>query len=280
MKITLKKLNAAFVSGLIRLSGLGLKAEYITSAPSAQNALDLFKGEWASKLPPPFEHLVAGEAALFDDNRMKWMAEQLADMRGMSILECGPLEGGHTYMLKQFGVESILSIEASTRAYLKCLVLKELLGLHGSHFVLGDFVSYLRDSKRFDLVVACGVLYHLVNPIEAIAYISKATDQVYIWTHYYDRKMIESQRVLSHRFQSSKQSEFGGFKHTLYRQHYQTRLGNPGFMGGSAEYSNWISRDDLTGALEFFGFNEITVQFDQSNGPAGPSISLLARRRT
>jgi len=126
------------------------------------------------------------------------------------------------------GVASILSIEANTRAYLRCLVIKELLKLRKSQFVLGDFVGYLQNSKHYDLIVACGVLYHLVNPIEAIAYMSKATDQVYVWTQYYDKNTIDSQPMITHRFQSSAQSEYGGFRHTLHRQLYQTRLGNPG----------------------------------------------------
>jgi hypothetical protein len=183
-------------------------------------------------------------------------------------------------MLEQLGVASILSIEANTRAYLRCLVIKELLKLRKSQFVLGDFVGYLQNSKHYDLIVACGVLYHLVNPVEAIAYMSKATDQVYIWTQYYDKNTIDSQPMITHRFQSSAQSEYGGFRHTLHRQLYQTRLGNPGYIGGSAHYSNWLSREDLIGALNFFGFNDIAVQYDQLDGVNGPNISLLARRTT
>lgn len=34
---------------------------YITSAPSQQNALDLFKGEWASRLTDNFQELSAGQ---------------------------------------------------------------------------------------------------------------------------------------------------------------------------------------------------------------------------
>jgi len=280
MKITLKKLKAVITDRAMRLAGLDLKVEYVTAAPSAQNSLDLFKGEWTSKLPPPIENLVAGEARLFEDARIIWLAEKLANIREISVLECGPLEGAHTYMLEQFGVASILSIEANTRAYLRCLVLKELLKLRKSQFVLGDFVGYLQNSKHYDLIVACGVLYHLVNPVEAIAYMSKATDQIYIWTQYYDKNIIDPQPMIAHRFESSAQSEYGGFRHTLHRQLYQTRLGNPGYIGGSAHYSNWLSREDLIGALNYFGFNDIAVQYDQLDGVNGPNISLLARRTT
>jgi hypothetical protein len=279
MKFTVKKLNTIIKDRALKLAGLDLKAEYITTGPSPQNALDLFKGEWASRLPSPFENLNAGQAGLFEDGRIKWLGEKLGKVDHMHVLECGPLEGGHTYMLEQLGVASILSIEASTHAFLRCLVVSELLGLKKSQFVLGDFVSYLRDSHAYNLVLACGVLYHLVNPVEAIALIARATDTVYIWTHYYDDEKVKSNATLGHHFQSSSQSVHDGFHHTLYRQHYQLRLGNPGFMGGSEHYSHWLSREDLIGALKHFGFDEITVQFDQTDGPAGPNISLLARRK-
>jgi hypothetical protein len=280
MKSRIDKLNAAIKDRALRIVGLDLKAEYITTSPSDQNALDLFKGEWASRLPAPFENLSAGDADLFHDNRIVWLGERLNNIESMHVFECGPLEGAHTYMLEKMGAASILSVEASTHAFLRCLVLKELLQLKKSQFMLGDFVSYMRDAKRYDLVLACGVLYHLVNPVEAIALMSKVTDQLYLWTHYYDEDKIKARGILAHHFGSSSPAEHDGFKHLLHRQNYQSRLGNPGFMGGSERYSHWLSRDDLIGALNFFGFNDVEVQFDITDSPAGPNISLLARRRT
>src|ERR1700744_4908288 len=110
MKFTLKKLKSAFKDRALRLSGLDLKAEYITSAPSPQNSLDIFKGEWASRFPPPFQELRAGEARLFEDERISWLGQVLGTISRMHVLECGPLEGGHTYMLEQLGASSILSV--------------------------------------------------------------------------------------------------------------------------------------------------------------------------
>lgn len=278
MKITSKKLNAVVKDRVLRLAGLDLKAEYITTFPSAQNALDIFKDEWASRLPAPFQDLKAGDTGLFEDGRINWLGERIGDVDQMHVLECGPLEGGHTYMLERLGVASILSIEANTRAFLRCLVLKELLGLQRSRFMLGDFVSYLRNCSRYDLIVACGVLYHLVNPVEAIALMANATDQLYIWTHYFDEDKVKAQPALARHFQSSALMEHNGFRHSVHRQNYQTRLGNPGFMGGSEYYSHWLSREDLLGALAFFGFNDIAIQFDQPDSLHGPNISLMAKR--
>lgn len=274
-----KKFKAVVKDRALRLAGLDLKAEYVTSVPSPQNALDLFRGEWASKLPPPFENLVAGDAELFNDTRIAWLGERIDNLKTAHVLECGPLEAGHTYSLEKLGVASIVSVEASSHAFLRCLVVKEIVGLQRSRFLLGDFVSYLRAGKRYDLVLACGVLYHLVNPVEAIALMSKATDQLYIWTQYYDDAIVKARPLLAHHFQSSVPSECEGFRHTLHRQVYQTRLGNAAFMGGSESYSHWLSRADLLGALNFFGFNNIEIQFDDQAAASGPNISLFAKRK-
>ena len=84
------------------------------------------------------------------------------------------------------------------RAYLKCLIVKEILGLQRSRFLLGDFVSYLKESKEsFDI---SGVLYHTRNPAELIHLCSKKTDKVIIWTHYYDKEVIENNPILSKKF--------------------------------------------------------------------------------
>lgn len=278
MKTPLKKLKAAMKDRALRLTGLDLKAEYITTFPCAQNALDVFKGEWNARLPHPLQNLKAGNSLVFEDPRMIWLGGQLNTPGSLRVLECGPHEGAQTYMLEKLGVASILSIEANTHAFLRCLVLKELLGLKRSRFMLGDFVSYLRSSDRYDLIIASGVLYHLVNPVEAIALMSKITDRVYVWSHYYDEKTTKAHPLLAHHFRSSSSAEHAGFKHTLHRQHYQTRLGNAAFNGGSQHYSHWLSREDLLGSLRFFGFNDISIQYDHADDGPGPNISLLARR--
>ncbi|WP_207954636.1 hypothetical protein [Saccharopolyspora elongata] len=71
--------------------------EYVTSAPSPQNAVDVFAGEWSSQLPAPLQHVQAGPLPLFDDARVSWAIECFGGVAGSRVLEIGPLEGGHTY---------------------------------------------------------------------------------------------------------------------------------------------------------------------------------------
>ena len=65
---------------------------------------------------------------------------------------------------------SVVAVESNTRAYLKCLVVKELLDLQRCHFLLGDFVPYLQETpERFELLLASGVLYHSPDPLAMLA---------------------------------------------------------------------------------------------------------------
>src|SRR5438270_13840949 len=82
---------------------------YVGAAPSAQTALDIFDGEWASCLPPPLGQARAGRIGLFDDRRIHWLVDQLGGVAGRRVLELGPLEAGHTYMLDRAGVKSTLA---------------------------------------------------------------------------------------------------------------------------------------------------------------------------
>src|SRR5689334_9292375 len=129
--------------------------EYVKTAPSAQTALDIFRGEWLSILPPPLDQATGGASALFADLRLDWALRRIGGVQQRSILELGPLEGGHTYMLDGGGARSVVAIEANTRAYLKCLVVKEVLGIGSGRFLCGDFMEYLRARpERFDFCVA------------------------------------------------------------------------------------------------------------------------------
>jgi hypothetical protein len=125
---------------------------YVSESPSAERAFGLFAGEWSSEIPG----YGFGQAKLFDDYRIRWVEEQCGGLKGKRILELGPLEGGHTYMMARAGAASITSIEANTRAFLKCLVVQNALKFEAD-FRLGDFRRYLANNAEvYDLLLASG----------------------------------------------------------------------------------------------------------------------------
>ncbi len=277
---------AAFyrVAGLVKSALLALARprathHYVTSAPSPQQALDIFKGEWASRLPAPFDRCDAGTVPLFGDPRLQWAVDRFGGVAGRRVIELGPLEGGHTWMLEQLGAARITAVEASTRAFLKCLTVKELTGLRRAEFLCGDSVAYLRDTREhFDVGIASGILYHLVNPVELIALLAESCDRVYVWTTYYDAERIRKRPKLAAHFTGSSEASHGGFTHTLHRYRYQTALFRPDFSGGAAPYSHWLTRDTIVAACRHFGLTGIETAFEEPDHMNGPTMGLVAAR--
>ena len=253
--------------------------EYVKSQPTHQNALDIFKGEWSSILPPPYDELKMGKTPLFQDQRIIWGENKLGGFKDSKILELGPLEGGHTYMLENMGASSILAIESNTRSYLKCLITKEILNLRHAHFLLGDFVTYLKNTQdTYDVCISSGVLYHMQNPAELIHLISQVSPKIMLWTHYYNPEINNPD--VNVRFSEVIAREYHDFHHTLYRHPYQNLEEHSvtGFCGGSAPFSMWMSRQDILSCLKYFGFNQLEVGFEDTEHPNGPCFCVVGSK--
>jgi len=252
--------------------------EYVVDAPHPQHAVDIFEGDWIGRLPPPADSLRAGELALYDDARLRWGIEQLPVPDGR-ILELGPLEGSHSYMLQQAGAREVVAVEASTRAYLRCLMVKDLAGLDRVRFLCGDFVEYLRTGPGpFDVAVASGVLYHLANPVELLFRLADAAGSLYIWTHYFDEQIVASSPRLAGRFGPSNEAEVNGFGHRLHPFRYASGPVRASFCGGTRRSANWLTRDDLIAACRAAGFTGLTIGPEERDHPNGPCLALVARR--
>jgi hypothetical protein len=255
--------------------------QYVKLRPTPQNALDIFKGEWASSLPGDFSALQAGQVPLFQDARILWSVEQVGGVEDKKILELGPLEAGHTYMMEKLGANSIMAVESNTRAYIKCLIIKELIGLKRCQFLCGDFVEYLRENPgNFDICIGSGVLYHMINPAELISLIAKVSNVVFMWTHYYNPDMFQIHPYLIPGFsEEGLSSEYEGFRHTLYRKEYlDNQLNSESFCGGNNPFANWMSREDILLCLQYFGFRDIAINFENPDHPHGSCFCVVAKK--
>lgn len=252
--------------------------EYVRGCPVPQNAIDLLPG-WSGALPPCVP-VQAGPAAFYNDPRIIWALEQFGSAADRRILELGPLEAGHTYMIEQREPEFIHAIEANKTAYMRCLVVKELLDLRRAKFFLGDFSDWLRETDiRYDFVLACGVLYHMQNPFELLELISKRSDAVYFWTHYFDETAMplgDSRRVPF--LGNSKKIDFHGIQVSLYERSYFSAWQSKSFCGGIYDLHNWTTKVDILAALGAVGFRDIRVAHDDVTHSNGPSISIFARK--
>jgi Protein of unknown function (DUF1698) len=255
--------------------------QYVVRLPSAQNVIDLFDGEWSSKMPERSGlHAKPGTAGLFADARIEWAKTVFGGVVDQDILELGPLEAAHSWMLQEAGAKSVTAIEANTRAFLKCLCVKELFELNRVNFQLGDFVAYLDQIQRkFDMVVACGVLYHMADPIRLLDLISKASDKVFIWTHYFDENVITNNSAIAYKFSKMETASYRGFDYRFSLQSYKEALDWIGFCGGPERTSKWLAKDSIIGFLKKAGFDDIQIGFDHSTHQNGPAFAICAQRK-
>ncbi|MBB4286567.1 class I SAM-dependent methyltransferase [Roseospira goensis] len=247
---------------------------YVTDAPSDQNAVDLFKGQWFSRLPGD---LVSGELGLFDDDRIRAFGDQIGGFAGKRVLELGPLEGGHAAMMHQAGAASIVSIEANTRAFLKCLIVKEVMGLERVRFLLGNFDPYLETAPAVDFVLASGVIYHAHNPVRTLVHLCRIAPAIGIWSHYYDAETMDRHHRGTFDMQPVALS-FEGFEAQGYRLEYGDALKSRKFCGGLRPATHWMARASWFSLLDSLGF-EFTVLDEQPDHVNGPAFTGIARRR-
>ncbi|MBL9213263.1 MAG: class I SAM-dependent methyltransferase [Opitutaceae bacterium] len=256
---------------------------YFGVAPSDQNALDLFAGEWSSQPPSSRPELKAGVTPLFDDPRISWAHHQLIAMgleggvTNRDVLELGPLEGGHTYLLDRLGARSVTAVEANARAYLKCLIAKETFGMPHSRFLLGDCLAYLKAGDTvFDVGIACGILYHLTNPVELLELLGRRSRALFLWTVFYDPEFVAQNPVPGAKFSEALEMETAGFKHTVHRFNYGPSLDWKGFCGGGDVYSYWMEKDQILGALRQFGFTDFRTEVHPN--VHGSALLVAARK--
>ena len=263
-----------------KAQGLGILDAYVLDVPSDQNVLDIFKGEWSSKLPKNCGLVTQpGTAGLFEDPRVAWAEEVLGKFTDCNILELGPLEGGHSYMFQTRGAKRVIAVEANIRAFLKCLCVKEIFKLDRVDYRLGDFMPFLRkDDSKYDVVFASGVLYHMEEPVELLKLISKVSDKTFLWTQYYDENIISKRPDLAHKFTAVRSFEYDRVSYEYSTQSYKDSLNWAGFCGGPKPVSRWLTRDSIIRALRQFGFVDIQVGFDAPDHPNGPAFALCAKK--
>lgn len=252
---------------------------YEPRPPRAQHQLDLFAGEWTSQLTIPDETTTSGTRPdLFDDERIHWAIGALGGIEGLDVVELGPLEGAHTAMLEAAGAASVVGVEAQRQAFLRCLVVKNLLGLSAT-FELGEVTGYLdAHPGGIDLIVASGILYHMADPLGLVRLMGDKSHRLILWTHYWDAEvMARRPDVAAHFTGEVEEVSAHGLSATLHRYEYGEGVDAPSFCGGTRPHTAWMERDQLVGLLQAAGFDEVTIGVDDPDFPHGPAFTLVAQ---
>jgi hypothetical protein len=268
----LRRLNQALQ--IISPWTVGTQRDHCRKVPSAANALDIFEGEWISRLP---DGLGGGDVALFEDQRIIDLITAAGGVEGKAILELGPMEGAHSAMLQQAGAVSVLGLEAGSRLFLRCLVVKEALNLDRVRFMLGDFNKHLAQDASYDMILASGVIYHSANPVELLVRMCRAAPQIAIWSHYYEADPVRA-RYGSRFDHSGERVSFEGIEAQCYRHNYGASLRKGNFCGGVNTQTRWMDWDSWLRILDGQGF-DLQVLNRSSDHPNGPQFTGLAVRR-
>ena len=252
--------------------------EYVVGMPCGQNAIDVLPG-WNQALPPQ-ANVVAGRGAFYHDPRILWAIEQFGSIEGRKILELGPLEASHTWLLEQHGPGEIHAVEANKLSYLRCLVVKELLDLKTAKFHLGDFAEWLKNGEqRYDFIVASGVLYHMEDPIRLLELIVARTDAFYLWTHYMsDDAMPDGDPRRGAILGAAEIQDRHGVPVRLYKRSYYGAWRSKSFCGGMYDLHRWVEKSDIVRVINALGFDDVRLAHDEPNHDNGPSFSIFARR--
>jgi hypothetical protein len=128
-------------------------------------------------------------------------------------------------MLAQAGAASITSIESNTTAFLKCLVVQNVLKFEAD-FMLGDFRPFLHACKEtYDLLIASGALHHMTEPVKLLQDMAKVSRAIGIWTHYYDPDVILGREDLARKFGREPRRQHVGTREVVsYKQSYREAL--------------------------------------------------------
>ncbi len=242
-------------------------------APSPQTAVDIFSGHWATDLSSLLPVTGTGSIDLSRDPRPRFVLERFAGpdgtLKGQRVLELGPLEADHTLKLERLGAD-VTAVEANAEAYLKCLVVKELLGLEHTRFLYGDFVEHLKASdEQYDLIFASGVLYHSDDPAGLIKLMSERSARVFIWTHVFSPGAWRGTRPLA--------VVRDGLPLTYHQRTYRNRQ-RGSFWGGNRERACLLTQADLTATLAHYGFANVHIHRENAGHPRGPALSPSAWR--
>jgi hypothetical protein len=238
------------------------------SADDAQNALAIFP-RWVTAFHHDGRTYGAPEPLISDQDQRIAMLDGLEPVRGRSVLEIGPLEGGHSKQMLDLGAEQVVAIESNPEAYLKCLAVKSALGLDHAHFVYGDcnqvIARQVAAGRSFDICSAVGVIYHFSNPLESIRILCSAAPVTYIWTHVAsDRQPRGAWTTLT---DGSGKTYQGRVNHYPRGAH----------LGGIDATATWLTESSLVAAFESHG-REVQI-LDRQDHPHGDAVTAIAKRK-
>ena len=191
------------------------------------------------------------------DRRIKTL-HKLVNLTGKSILEVGCFEGIHTLGLRLFS-DDVTAVDIRPTNVIKTLA---RLSMHGSNakVFVADVEKLSAEFGRFDVVFHCGVLYHLMSPVEHIFALADMCQYLLLDTHVTEQTAVEK--------------SCGAFP---YRGSYYDEAGWLDPFSGKDTRSFWLTEESLLAVLRQAGFSTVDV-IERRAERNGPRLTILASK--
>jgi 2-polyprenyl-3-methyl-5-hydroxy-6-metoxy-1,4-benzoquinol methylase len=199
------------------------------------------------------------EPQIIPDYRIVKLNELLG-LKGKSVLEVGCFEGIHTLGLRLF-CEDVTAIDIRPSNVIKTLARLSLSGSYAKVFV-ADVEQLPEKFGTFDLIFHCGVLYHLMSPVEQIFALAPMCKQLFLDTH------------IARDEKSLVEKKHGDFS---YKGAFHDEGGWVDPFSGKDPKAFWLTQDSLVKALERAGFASVKI-LETREERNGPRLAILASR--
>lgn len=158
---------------------------------------------------------------------------------GATVADLGCLEGGYTAGFARAGYHTT-GIEARTPNMAKCEHVADRLNLPNLRFTRAD----VRDlNEPYDAVFACGILYHLDEPVRFLHRLGELTPVLILQTHFSPHPSDVNEGARGHWFPETPAEDKVW---SAYRN----------------DRSFWLAKPDLLQALRDAGYTYIAEQYD------------------
>ncbi len=235
---------------------------------NGETAMSIFDN-WVTVFSRDGRRYGSREPLVSDDLPTITELHQHFPLTGKHVLELGPLEGGNTKQMVDFGAASVTGIESAQESFVKCLLLKNTLQLDNVDFIFGNCIDKMAEQpigrrSSFDICVASGLLYHMENPVQCIDRISKISDVAYIWSH-----------VASERSPLGSWITITDDEGRSYRGR-QNQYKPTDVLGGIGYVAVWLTPEAMKQAFIDRGFE--IQDIGEVNNYKGDAVKFIARR--
>ena len=190
------------------------------------------------------------------------LASKGSSLAGLRLIDLGCLEGGLSFEMAREDME-VVGVEGWEPNYLKCQLIAEYFNLPNLRFYHLDVKNLNSNTYGlFDVVLCCGLLYHLDDPVrffKTLNAITHDTSIVFLDTH-----IAPSDAQLSACFAkaalsgiTSYQSEGKRYEGRWYKEYEPGLISQHEWTSVSNANSFWLTQTALFKALYHAGFKHI-----------------------